>query len=316
VRIVACPAPLLVACWTSAAPPPATTVTDASDGACVIRDREFEPEPAFELAIEGETFAVIAEKVLEVEVTVRDPGAARARLETDHVILEGELDLAGVQSVRPQVREHDGWVEISVAHVRTTRGGVATLAVPLPEPVVPPTLAIEVACSKLTLAPAPDDADEERDRYDPIVLRRGTTPLLRGPGGGVLARLVVRDGVTIHAQVLERRREVLKIEITDRNRVVGWIAAAAAEHPYREGFGGGGFGMLGSAAPPVVRCAEPVAVYVTTRSRGTVRVGSFKPMAPIQPTAHLATATTELPVELGSATLTPFVRVADLADCE
>jgi hypothetical protein len=324
VRIVAWPAPLLVACWTSAAPPPATTVADASDGTCVIRDRDVSPIPSLQLAIDGAVFAVVGEKLTSVELTVRDPRSAMARLETEHVVLEGELDLTETQ-VRPRAMMHDGWVEIAVAHVERTSGEVATLAVTLPEPVLPRTLAVEVACSALTLAPADGEAGATGNG-DQLELHEGVIPLLRTSGAGVVARVVVRKDDWVFADLLERRHGMVKLRLAEHNAVVGWVAASATRPTEvdTEVMRGGLIGSLGvSTRPTPLRCAAPVAVYVHAPARGTVRVGTIKPKTAIQPLAPLETASTELEIDLDSgnasvdaATLTPFVRVADLTGCQ
>jgi hypothetical protein len=301
---------LLAGCWTTPAPEPPRAIAPTPLGTCTIRDHDVVAMTAVSLEVAGESFATL-DTLSRLEIAVAGSLLGKAQVETELVVLDAELDLTEFQ-LRPRNPElHDGWIEVHHALLRTTVGSAARLEVELPKGLVPRTRSIEVPCSSLTVEARPPREAPELE----VVIVQKSTSLLRTIDGGKLARISIdpddAENGPIEVEVLDRRRGMLRVRISDPNAVVGWIAESSTS-PRHFGPGGGGYGYGIGAKPVMLKCPKRVPIFVRSSSRGVVRVGSLKADREIR---IKKTTPDTLEIDLGGGTLAPFVQIADVTAC-
>lgn len=294
-----------VGCW-SGAPKPADVATPAPTEACVIRDYDVQPMHSLELAIDGEVFATVFQKMRDVEIAVTDLQASRAQIELEDVVLSGDLHVAELSFATRNV--YDGWVEVRGTPLREVIGASARLEVALPTGILPASIQIDVRCSALTLQ------QWTHDNNDELVQIMSSTPLLRAPNGAAVAKVVVTPATTISGPVLERRSGFVRVRLTESNAVVGWVAESATERRELELVVAHGHRMNWAWRKQV--CSKSIPIFAKSPKRGVVRVGQIKANQPVVTTHDPNAGDDEVPISLGPGTVKPFVRATDLATCQ
>ncbi len=65
----------------------------------------------------------------------------------------------------------------------------------------------------------------------------------------------------------------------------------------------------------MLRCREPVPIFVHAPQRGVVRIGTLKARRALRTANDPALDADDVGLDLGTATLRPFVRAADVTRC-
>jgi hypothetical protein len=292
----------LTGCWTSSAP--ATPREAAKPTGCEIRDKNVDLAGPLQLSIGETMFASFTGEVWSA--SVRFDRGWRGRVETDKLVLDGEVD-PDQTFVRPRdALLHDDWLVVRRASLRGLRGDGVELIAMLPDGWMPAGVGVQLRCEQLTLATAPeyeppDDSQAiELDTEHPISVRRS-------PGGPIVATLTPQTNPDWPREAsgleLERKGSWVHVRIDANNPIVGWVDAAVVTGE-RGVYGG----LLGEGAldSPLVSCAERVPIFVRDGEK-VVEVGHYKP--------HVAILVdrdggNELSVLDGA-----FVRRADISDC-
>lgn len=234
--------------------------------------------------------------------------SARARLETPALELEGDLDLEAA-AVRPRSRDLvNGWFRIDFATPREESGGRLRLDVQMPVGLSVKSIAHEVPCTELTFA---------RPQYPPasgsveyIKLRGFPIPLLRSPGGEVLAMI---ESTPLSAEALARKDGMVRVRIEAINEVEGWVDESVVAAASDGNIYGGLLGGPAAKTPTTpVRCPHAVPVFVRTAAEVT-QVGRVKANAEILVIGDPSAS--EVAIDLGKASVAPHVRASDLVRC-
>ncbi len=307
---------VLAACWSSA-PPRAIE----GPSTCEIHDVNVTTIHDAQLSVFDGPFARIASPFTRLDVVI-DRSRGRAHLETEELVLEGELALDELP-LRPRTHTmHEGWLAMGVAFAKDARGGQLRASVSLPEGLRPRAVVVELPCGALTFAEPPEAPDPVGSEY--IVFAPGTrTPVLRSPGGPQVAIVSPPPAEPqgdpnlpsfeedVSARVIARRAELLHVRIEGSNYVEGWVSTKNTREP--GAMYGGLHGNMAGDQPPRLRCDRAVPIFV--RSRGEVRrVGHYKPNATIR--LETDAAAEHVAVDLGHAEVVPFVKRADVAACQ
>ncbi len=283
----------------------------------MIRDAGIETADAITLMVGGITFATINDTLARFDVVI-DDRSGRVHLETERFELLSELQLSGFGLRTRKADLHDGWLAIEHAFVAKARQGILDLAVPLPPGVSPRVVHAAVSCADVTFSSAPDLEDDAALTEGWLQFEPGTrTALARTPGGPPLVHLVPTSGTDVRVHVLARAQGYARVELEDSNTIVGWVAIEhAREVPGGREGGLFGFGRSGDGRR-VARCPHDVRIYVHTGAK-VHDVGRFKAGASFDydgPSLDDPGVPAEIPVDLGSGELRPYVERADLAHC-
>ncbi len=293
---------------------------------CEIRDANIETADPATLLAGGISFATISDKLTRFDV-VLEGKRAQVHLETEQLELVSDLRLPSFALRTRSSDLHDGWLEVRTAFARQGREGVLDAGVPLPDGVSPKVFVATLPCTAVTFAIASEtDADDDDDdgegsiKEEWIAFAPGTsTPFAKSPGGASIVTLQPEAATSLRARVLERTGRFARIEISDRNRITGWVPT---EHAIKvPGLGGGGFGVGTSGiGRRRAHCPHDVPIYVDTATK-IHRVGRFKAGAvilydgPAIGDPSVTVADQRVRVELGVGEIHPHVERADLATC-
>lgn len=298
-----------VGCWTGA-PTAARPVGHRGSAAAGCRIHDHAATDAFttidpiNLAVGAASFAAFSEAT-SLALTVHG-NRADARVETDRVVLFGELGLDEF-ALRPRATQPvDGWITVKAGHL----GDNNRLTVELPPGIMPRTVDLAINCQDLTATAFPRAT--RSGVFDEVDLMVGA-PLSRTASSAPTVQVVERDDDMVTAgRVVERERNRLRVVIeSDTSDVVMWVTRrwTSGRSPYTTGWIGG---LPGRPRGPQVICERSIDLWLHT-AHGVVRVGWFKPHVPITSTNY-SRLVSETAIELGSE-VRPFVRTVDLGAC-
>lgn len=309
----------LAGCWTTPAAVPEVPV--AKTKRCAIHDVEVSVAGTVTLSIEGLEFATQPGPFIRLDVVFHD-AVGKTKLETDTLVLEGELDRIALP-IRPrELSWHDGWVEIHSATARAAHQDLLKIGVELPEGVTPREAVFSLPCDGLTFAVAPDPPDTT-DTPPSISLAIGTE-LHAKPGGPVIARVagyrppeaLPKDPTQpLQVTLLSRDKEMTQVRIEGTNPMIAWASTKMTGPPVGDQLGGFGFGRSGYGRHTYA-CSRDVAIFVRVGGRA-VRVGRLKKDAGFYLKDDVDSEDDDIGIDLGVAKpgTVPFLKKSDFGHC-
>lgn len=319
----------------AAAPPVVHDVAlePLGEATCVLRDTQPTDMLSLALSFEGRTFASFTggDKVEETELRATSK-AATLTVTTSEFVLTGEVH-ADRLDLMPRARSlRDGWLDVRVAKAKRVIGDTMEVSVYLPsivKPVAP--LALSFACRDLRLGRQFAEVDGKQ-----VWFKSGLkTPLRATPTGHVVAEIETPLSERFPSSAVEMAREgrLVKVRLPNVSLipstiVEGWVELSSIGGPPPRGLNRSDIPPVDlaeyesaakRAAPPVLRCAHEVPVFVRVDGPA-VRVGFVRPNAPVRRLTSDANAT-EVGIDLGDSNrsgpnaLLPFVRTTSLEGC-
>jgi hypothetical protein len=305
----------LTACWTG---PVAAPVAPAErPGRCAIQEVDVPISGLAKLSIEGLEFANVSGPLMRLGVTFRGV-VARARVESEEVVLEGDLDLTAI-SLRPREPGlRDGWIEVRSATAKAATETNLRVEVALPDGLAPKTTTFMYPCHTLTFAVAPDPAEDTGEEAEPLELVIGTQ-LRPTPAGQPVARVTGQRQddklVSVQALVLDKRGTMTQVRIDGENPVVVWVPSGALQQPTNDLLGGFGYGHSGFGRHQY-HCERDTPIYVRVGGR-VVRVGKIKKGAGFYLDSKSKAEDGEHAIDLGVTKpgTVPFLKQAEFSRC-
>lgn len=303
------------ACWTGATPP--FEAPPAQPGRCAINEVDVQPNGSAKLSIEGKAFASLTGPFPRIAVTFQG-SRARARVETEVFVIDGDLDLEGLPLRPRELDLRDDWVEIRRAFAKTAIDASLRIEVGMPAGVSPATVPFTIPCAGLTFATPPDppESSDEPELFDIAI----NTELRAKPGGPVVGRVVGTSGLegevqSMHVTVIERRAGNARVRLDGDNPISVWVPGKALGPPMLHGLGGFGFGRSGVGRHQYT-CTRDTPIYVRLGTR-VVKVGRVKKEGGFYLDEGRADDEDEHPIELGidKPEVRPFIKAVDFSHC-
>ncbi len=321
-RTIAAAALALGACWTTPAVAPEVPIAKAKR--CTIHDADVTTTGTATLSIKWLGCAHQTVPCTRLDVTFHD-AVGRARVETDMVVIDGDIDRSALPLRPRELGWQDGWIEIRSATARAATQGLLKLGVDLPDGLTPKEALFSLPCDGLTFAVAPDPPDppEAKGKPEEVALAIGTE-LHAVPGGPTIARVtgyLAPEALPNTARqplnviVLAKAKEMTQVRIEGTNPVIAWATTTKLKPAKGDQLGGFGFGRSGYGRHEY-RCSRDVAIYVRIGARA-IRVGRLKKDAGFYLSGDGDGEDDDVGIDLGlpSPGTTPFLKKSDFGHC-